>query len=226
MELRAEAHPQAVVHVGPGRTQDSVSRLEEILTQRIREMETLLQVLPIGIGIASDPQCRQIRMNPAFAQMLALPTGCHAAKDVLEIQTPACNSIGKNGRDVPPELMPLQVAASQGVEVRDVELEIVCEDGATRHVLGSAAPLLDEEGALRGSVGAFTDITERKQLETTLQNSERRFRALVENSSDAIAILNAHGLLEYASPAAPNIGVCARRVYWKEPARVDPSGRL
>lgn len=201
MEIRAEAHPQAVVHIGPDRTQDPVSRLEAILTQRIREMETLLQVLPIGIGIASDPHCRQIRMNPAFVQMQSTSIGSRA-KCAVDVEGPASLPFEGYSRETLAELAPMRTAASQGVEVHDVELEIACEDGAIRHVLGSAAPLLDEQGSLRGSVGVFMDITERKRLETTLQNSERRLRVLLENSSDAIAILNEQGSLVYASPSS------------------------
>ncbi|HLV78746.1 MAG TPA: PAS domain S-box protein [Chthonomonadaceae bacterium] len=205
MELRTEAYPHAVVCAGSERIQEPSSRLEAMLTQRVRDMETLLQVLPIGIGITHDPQCNQIRVNPAFAQMLGLSSGEESLGGGSESAALAAFLVCRDGEPRPSEPLPMQRAASQGVEVRDVELEIACEGGTSRHVLASAAPLLDAQGALRGSVGAFLDITERKRLEATLQNSERRFRALVENCSDAIAILNAQGFLEYASPSSHRI---------------------
>jgi PAS domain S-box-containing protein/putative nucleotidyltransferase with HDIG domain len=48
------------------------------------------------------------------------------------------------------------------------------------------------------------DGIRRKQAEA-LQLSEKRFRALIENSTDAIALLDANGIVVYDSPSAPGM---------------------
>ncbi len=51
------------------------------------------------------------------------------------------------------------------------------------------------EGKLR------TEITERKKTEEALKTSEDRFRAMVQNSSDIISVMDEHGILKYVSPS-------------------------
>ena len=50
---------------------------------------------------------------------------------------------------------------------------------------------LDESGKPAGLVGAFVDITERKESERILRESEETYRALFENSNDAIFLMSA-----------------------------------
>ncbi len=49
------------------------------------------------------------------------------------------------------------------------------------------------------------DITEHSKIAQTLVESERRFRALTENSSDLVVILDATGIFRYASPSHQKI---------------------
>jgi signal transduction histidine kinase/ActR/RegA family two-component response regulator len=57
--------------------------------------------------------------------------------------------------------------------VRNYEFDIVYEDGTCRNMLGEAVPLFDEHGQPRGAVGAFVDITERKQNEERLRQTQK-----------------------------------------------------
>jgi signal transduction histidine kinase/CheY-like chemotaxis protein len=73
--------------------------------------------------------------------------------------------IFRNGNEVPPENLPMQRACREGRDVLDEELEIVRSDGMIVHELCRATPLRDEQNNVRGCIGVFLNITERKQGE-------------------------------------------------------------
>jgi signal transduction histidine kinase/CheY-like chemotaxis protein len=57
--------------------------------------------------------------------------------------------------------------------VGDFEEELVFQDGRNLHLVAYGAPLHDAQGKVRGAVGAFIDITARKQAEAERQEVER-----------------------------------------------------
>ncbi|HEX9163435.1 MAG TPA: PAS domain S-box protein [Thermoanaerobaculia bacterium] len=80
----------------------------------------------------------------------------------------------------------------------------------TRRVLRKSAPPLHVELSVKplpdGTVQTLMrDITGRQIAEELLRNSEERFRALIENSSDIIAVVDAAGRVLYESPSAERI---------------------
>jgi len=56
-------------------------------------------------------------------------------------------------------------------------------------------PIFNEKGEVIGITGISRDISDRKVMEATLREREEHFRALLQNSSDAISILDKEGII-------------------------------
>ena len=66
-------------------------------------------------------------------------------------------------------------------------------------------PIEDESGRVYRLAGLAEDITERKMAEETLRSTEQHFRALIENSVDAISLCGPDGTIIYASPSTSQV---------------------
>jgi PAS domain S-box-containing protein len=155
--------------------------VEAKLREQAEEIETLMEVLPVPIWIARDPECRRMTGNLATYELTRLPLGANASKTALFEEMPTTYRACRNGQEVPAEELPMQRAAVTGKEVRNAELDLVFADGSIRSIYGFAAPLFAQGGRVRGCVGAFIDITERKRLENSLRESEERFQAFMDH---------------------------------------------
>jgi len=80
------------------------------------------------------------------------------------------------------------------------ELEMQRADGRTILISLTTHPIRDAKGRVIESRSMVVDITEGKQAEQALQESEERYRSLVELSPDAITVVS-EGKIVFANPA-------------------------
>ena len=79
--------------------------------------------------------------------------------------------------------------------IENVPYQMAKKSGELIDVLLSASELKDEEGNFLHSLASISDITEQKQIETELRESEQRFRTLVNSAADCVLLLNSEGKL-------------------------------
>jgi PAS domain S-box-containing protein len=100
-------------------------------------------------------------------------------------------------------------AVREGTEFQ-AEYRVVHPDGAMRWLHARSKAFCDDRGEPSRMSGIALDITERRQAEEALRESEARFRSVLENSQDAVYRMNLETeRYEYISPSAKPVMGCS-----------------
>ena len=104
-----------------------------------------------------DPLCRSVRMNRAFTALL------DAANLSLQGEPGSLARpyrYMRAGRELQSDKLPIRVAIKTMSRVPECDLDLVFDDdGHAVHLIGSAAPLFDENGEVTGALASFVDMT-------------------------------------------------------------------
>ncbi|MEG4288533.1 PAS domain S-box protein [Microcoleus sp. C2C3] len=112
---------------------------------------------------------------------------------------------GKKPGDVlqGPQTDPLTIAQLRSALATGVpfnqEIYNYNKDGRGYWVALSIAPIYQETGELEGFIAVQTDITERKQAEATVRESESYYRCIVETASEGVWMFDAESITTFAN---------------------------
>ena len=125
--------------------------------------------------------------------------------------------------DLPICLGTLHRAIETGHKQSGVEYRVRHKNGTWRWHTSNLAVLKDASGEVVSLVGIARDISDRKQAEEALRESEERFRNLVESTNDFIWEVDENALYTYVSPQIRDIlGYEVAEVVGKTPFDLMP----
>jgi diguanylate cyclase (GGDEF)-like protein/PAS domain S-box-containing protein len=134
-------------------------------------------------------------VNAAYARFFGRPPAALLGQRFIEF-------LGAEEREAVREQLAAFIPAAPA---RQYEHKTIRADGDARWHLWHDFALFDDRGTLTGFQSVGVDITDRKRAEDALRVQEQRFRALIEKSTDAIALFDPEGTVLYASPATQAI---------------------
>lgn len=174
----------ALVVLGVGGEQILMLKQSELRYRRLFEAaQDGILILNAGTGAITD-------VNPFLIKMLGYSREEFVEKKLWEVGA---------FKDIEASQDAFE-ALQQNEYIRYDDLPLKTKDGRLIPVeFVSNVYQVDKEKVIQCNI---REISARKQAEQALQESEKRFRALIENSSDAITLLDAKGIALYDSPAA------------------------
>ncbi len=193
----AEGKPIAGMGISTDVTETKIAfqelqRAEAEAAARASELRAILDAMPAATFIAHDPECRTMTTSRFAYELLQLPHGANSSKSAPTEQRPPFK-LTRDGRELAAEELPIQLAAKTGRPVNNADLTVVFEDGTSKDVFGHAVPLLNDEGQVRGAVGAFIDVTERNKAERANRQKEAVLRSVLDATSDFIFMKDLDG---------------------------------
>ncbi len=168
-------------------------------TQSLREREEFFRNLfeegPIGMNL-SFPDTSLASVNRSFSEMLGYTKDELIGKSFLELTHP---------EDVPTDRALAKKLFDKILPRYQLEKRFLTKSGAVIWCKVSASSILDLEGTPLFRLSIVENITEQRDSEIALKQSEERFRALTDSANDAIVSATDTGNIIYFNQAATKL---------------------
>ena len=174
------------------------------LRESERRLTDIINFLPDAI-LAIDREGRVIVWNRAIEEMTGFPAESMLGKGDYEYAVPfygtrrpiLINFVSTWDQEIEKQY---SFITKEG-DTLYTETNVPCVRGQNRILWGKASPLYDTQGNVVGTIESIRDITERKQAEEAIKESEKRFRAIFNSSFQFTGLMSPDGRLMEANQA-------------------------
>lgn len=170
--------------IGISRNITERKQTEEELRRAEEKYHSIFENAVEGI-YQSTPEGQFISVNPAHARMLGYDSAEEMIAELTDIEHQHYVEPGRRAEFK-------RLLAAHGV-VQRFESEVYRRDGSKVWISENVRAVRDSNGKLLYYEGTVEDITERKQAEEALKQSERDYRGLFEQAHDAILVIDPEG---------------------------------
>ncbi len=168
---------------------------EEALKESEEGFRTAFEDAPVGVALVSLDG-RRFRANRSLCEMLGSSEEDLLGDNYLQHVHP-------DDREISTEHF--QRVLEEGTGSYELERRYLRTDGSVVWHLTSVSMIQDSKDNPSHFICLHQDITERKEAEEKLRQSEKRFRSLTQNASDIITLLEVDGTIKYESPSIERI---------------------
>jgi PAS domain S-box-containing protein len=176
-QLLEELHALRLRVAALGQSEKELKNVQKALDKQLSFSQALLDTIPNPIFFKGGDGL-YLGCNVAFEAFLGLGRSAIIGKSVYDL---APKELADQYWKADSELF-----AKPGVQVYESSVETA--DGGRRDVVFHKATFSGPDGAPAGLVGVILDITELKQTERALRESEQRFRTIFDSVGEAIFI--------------------------------------
>ncbi|MCA9915905.1 MAG: PAS domain S-box protein, partial [Anaerolineae bacterium] len=172
---------------------DALRHSEQQLRESRQMLQTVLDTIPVGVFWKDKESVYQ-----GCNRQYALDAGFGSPATI----------VGKRDAEIWPDGKAAEYLSSDRNILVNNATRLVFENsrinaaGNLMWVAVTKVPLVTPEGEIIGILGAYMDISERKQAEDALRENEERLRILFAAVPDAILLITAKGVLADVNPAA------------------------
>ena len=152
-------------------------RLEDVLRDSEQKLRLYFENVT-DVIYSMDSEFRVTSVSPSAEKLLGYKPEELIGKPFPELNVLAPEYLEAAASDA------MRVMAGERIE--HSEYEFIHKDGRRKFGQVSGAPLLSQEGKVIGLVSVARDITERRNTEEALRQSEEHYSALVSNITDAL----------------------------------------
>ncbi|MDG2992346.1 PAS domain S-box protein [Candidatus Synechococcus calcipolaris G9] len=199
--LRGSSNPQQQANgdvVWDGLILDISDRkeVEAKVTEQQAQLDLVIQSSNVGFYI-TDLRNQTSYVSPSYKAQLG-----YGEADAEAAPSDWNNRLHPDDRD-------RAIAAYQALLRKDagysIDFRLRHRDGSYRWIYSNAQLICDDQGQPIKVVGSHIDISDRKEAEAALRESEERYRFLAENINDLIALHHPDGTYIYVSPSCETL---------------------